>query len=596
MSNSPSGRPDDTRRSGAIHVTILDSNKQPLKQQALVRVTSQDTGRVYFEIARGTEAIFNGITPGKYLIEAGSAGYVAAHQQIEIPDLAHDFTETVYLPRDPAAVNLSLDEETGLPSKARKDGEKGVRALQLGNFVEARKYLEAADREYSSSSSIKFLLGYLALQQKDEDRELGYLLASTKLDPKNIQAQNLLAQLYYRRGDYAHAAQSAEVVVAHSGDTLVARRVLANSCLKVGQYEKARVNAQWLVDHGGSEDASARLILGQALAYLGNYKDAIPVLQAYLEGDPSSSVAPQVKELISNLEQNVHANAGIADPSLAAEIEAANSRVGMPLDVDTKKPTVAAGVQCPANLVQMTANPSKRLVDSVSQYSAIEHMVHENISPQGEPRNRETREYNYVVSISQPAAGMLAVQEYRNADNLNMPDNITTTGLPVLAIAFNPLFRDDFEMRCEGLGDWKGHSAWVVHFRQLDDKPSRLRSYVVNKNYYPVSLKGLAWVSADNFQIIHLETDLVKGIPEIHLNTEHTSVNYGPVQFKNQDTNLWLPTSADLYVSLGKKRFHRSETFDHFMLFATDVDQTPKLPKTESSLSPVSNSGPQPNN
>ena len=594
MGNKPSGQPDSGRRTIAIRVTVLDSNKQPLKQQSLVRVTSQETGRVYFTITRGTEAIFSDVLPGKYLIEAGSAGYLAVHQEIDIPDLAHDFTETVYLGRDPAAVSLSLDDEKQLPSKARKDALKGIQALELGNFVEARKYLEAADRRYSASASIKFLLGYLALQQKEGDRELEYLLAATKLDPHSLRAQNLLAQLYYQRGDYAHAAEAAQVVVTRSADSVVARRVLAVSYLKLGEYEKARENSQWLVEHGGSEGASARLILGQALADLGQFKEAIPVLQAYLEGNPSSSVAPQVKDLISKLEQNVNAKTGIADPALAAAM-AANSRVGMPSDVDSEKPTVAAGVQCPANLLQKTGDPSKLLVQSVAQYSAVEHMVHENISPQGTPRNRETRQYNYVVSISEPSKDILHVQEYRNADNLEMPGDITTNGLAVLAIAFHPLFRNDFDMKCEGLGEWNGKATWLVYFRQRDDKPSRLRSYVVNKNYYPVALKGRAWISADNFQIVHLETDLVRGIPEINLRTEHTSVDYGSVEFKKNGTDLWLPKNADMYVSLGSKRFHRSESFDHFMLFATDTNQTDKAPKSESDASPVSSSGPQQN-
>ncbi len=176
-----------------------------------------------------------------------------------------------------------------------------------------------------------------------------------------------------------------------------------------------------------------------------------------------------------------------------------------------------------------------------------------------------------------------------------MPDKITTTGLPVLAIAFHPLFRDDFEMKCEGLGDWDGKAAWVVYFRQLDSKPSRLRSYVVNKNYYPVALKGRAWISADNYQMLHLETDLVKPIPEIRLATEHTSVSYGPVAFRKSGTDLWLPKNAELYVSLGNRRFHRSENFDHFMLFSTETQEAAKPPKTESDPPPVPNSGPSPN-
>ena len=158
----------------------------------------------------------------------------------------------------------------------------------------------------------------------------------------------------------------------------------------------------------------------------------------------------------------------------------------------------------------------------------------------------------------------------------------------MLAVAFHPAFRDDFEMQCEGLGDWNGQAAWLVHFRQKDNKPSRLRTYVVNKNNYPVSLKGRAWIGADNLQILHLETDLVKPVPEIHLMTEHTSVSYGPVQFKNGGgTDLWLPKSAELYVHFGKRRFYRSANFDHFMLFATGAAEKVKLPPAESNPGPA---------
>ncbi len=595
MGNSTGDHPDDTRRGVAIHVNILDSSKQPLKQQSLVRVTNQGTGRVLFQATKASETVFADLTPGKYLIEVGAAGYVAVRQEVNIPDLAHDVTWNFLLTRDPAAVNLALGDEPGMSSKVRKQAEKGVQALELGNFVEARKYLEVANRQYPTSSAINFLLAYTALQQKEEDRELQYLLEATKLDPQNLQAQNLLGQLYYRRGDYTHAAEAETIVVARSGDSIAARRVLASSCLKLKQYDKARENAQWLVDHGGSDAGSARLILGQALAGVGKYAEAIPVLQAYLANDPGSPVASQTKDLISELQlDSANAKLGIADPELASGTEIL-LKAGMPLDVDSQKPNVAAGVPCPANLMQMTANPSKQLVDSVSQFSAVEHMVHENISPQGTPRNRETREYNYVVSITEPPHGTVSIQEFRDSGNLEMPDQITTTGLPVLAIAFHPLFRDDFEMKCEGLGDWNGKAAWLVHFQQLDNKPSRLRSYVVNRNNYPVALKGRAWISAENYQILHLETDLVKPIPEIRLNTEHTSVSYGPVQFRQHGTDLWLPKNAELYVSLGNRRFHRSENFDHFMLFSTDTVEAAKPPKTESAPPPVPNSGPSPN-
>ncbi len=267
-------------------------------------MTNQGTGRVLFQTTRGTEAIFADLPPGKYLIEVGAAGYVAGEIEASIPDLSHDASQQIYLARDPAAVNLSLGDAGELPAKVHKVAAKGVQALQLGNFAEAHKYLDAANRQYPSSSSINFLLAYVALQQKEEDRELEYLLAATKLDPHNLQAQNLLGQLYYRRGDYAHAAEAEALVVARSGDSITARKVLATSYLMLKQFEKAREQSQWLVDHAGNEGASARLILGQALVGLGQYQAAIPVLQAYLDGEPAAAAVAPTKELIAQLQQH----------------------------------------------------------------------------------------------------------------------------------------------------------------------------------------------------------------------------------------------------------------------------------------------------
>ena len=498
--------------------------------------------------------------------------------------------------RDPSAVDLKLQDAGQLSSKARKDAVKGIQALELSNFVEAHKYLEAANHKDPSSSSINFLLGYLAMQQKDQDHELAYLTAATKLDPNNLQAQNLLGQLYYKRRDFARAAAAEEIVVAAQSQAVLPRRILANSYLQMKQWEKARENSQWLVDKGGSEGASARLILGQALAGLQKTEAAIEALTAYLDGDPTSSVAPQIRQLLTQLKARlapgapgVVADIEVGDPDLKGETESAAGNGGMPPDIDTQKPSVAAAVQCPTDILQAAANPSKELLEGVSQFSAIEHIVHENLTSQGTPRSRQIRQFNYVVSIGEPAQGTVMISEYRDSagGDMDMPDHITTSGLPVLAIAFHPFFRDDFDMHCEGLGDWNGQPAWLVHFQQSEEKPSRLRRYVVNGNNFPVQLKGRAWIQADNLQIVHLETDLVRGIPEIQLLNEHTSVSYGPVKFKRNGVDLWLPQSAELYVHMAKRRFHRSESFDHFMLFATDAVDKPKLPAQASQAPPA---------
>jgi hypothetical protein len=586
------GAPTSTREGFTVHVKIFDENQKPLRQESLVRITSQDTGLVMFRSTRNSETEFANLHTGKYLLEAGAAGYLGMHEQISISDVNLDAKETIVLHRDPAAVDLTLKDAGTLPGRARKQAEKGVQALELSNFQEARKALEAANRQYSQSATINFLIAYLALQQKEPDRELKFLQTATTLDPHHLQAQNLLGQLYYQRGECPQAVAAEEIVLAGDSERLSARKVLASCYLKLKKYEKAREHSQWLVDRGGKEAGPARLLLGQALAGLQKNVEAIEVLRTYLSGDPATSVQKQVQALISVLERRVAQGGDASSDEQFGEPEATEENVavniGMPADVDAKQPMVAASVQCPANLLEMASDRSKELVDNVAQFSAIEEMVHESISSQGTPRNRETRKFNYLVSITEPAQGTLVVQEFRDAGILDMPEKISTTGLAVLAIAFHPLFRKDFEMKCEGLGDWNGQAAWLVHFRQFEDKPAHLRTYVVNGANYPVRLKGRAWIAADSNQIIHLETDLVAVVPEIRLMTEHTSVSYGPVQFKKTNSELWLPKSAELYVHFQKHRFHRSESFDHFMLFATDAIDKPKAPAGATQNAPPS--------
>jgi len=91
--------------------------------------------------------------------------------------------------------------------------------------------------------------------------------------------------------------------------------------------------------------------------------------------------------------------------------------------------------------------------------------------------------------------------------------------------------------------------VWQVHFRQRPDKPNTIRGYQIGENgpSYPVALRGRAWIAADSYQIMRMETDLIAPLPEIRLFTDHTVVEYGPVRFKSRNVEMWLPQSAELY-------------------------------------------------
>jgi hypothetical protein len=253
----------------------------------------------------------------------------------------------------------------------------------------------------------------------------------------------------------------------------------------------------------------------------------------------------------------------------------------MPPGIDDLTPAVAPGVPCPsAQVIEESGRGVQELVDDVARFAAVEDLLHQSLDEFGIPIRTETRKYNYVASISEPQPGFLAVDEYRTdkITTAEYPDHIASTGFAALALVFHPHMRDNFAMTCEGLGDWHGQATWLVHFRQRDDRPNRIHSYKVGSQMYSVDLKGRAWITADKFQIVRIESEMVNPMPEIRLLNEHEVVEYGPVAFPRKNTSLWLPKSAEIYFDFRKHRYYRRHSFDHYMLFSADTEEKRKEP------------------
>ena len=220
------------------------------------------------------------------------------------------------------------------------------------------------------------------------------------------------------------------------------------------------------------------------------------------------------------------------------------------------------------------------LVHDLSRFAAVEELFHQPLDPYGMPIRTDKRKYDYIASISEREAGLVSIDEFRSAKLTlaDYPDQISSTGFVTLALVFHPGMRDDFVMVCEGLADWHGQASWLVHFQQRKDRPNRMHSYQVAGQVFPVDIKGRAWISANKFQIIRIEADLVRPMPEIRLVSEHQAVEYGPVPFPTKKTILWLPKTAEIYFDFRKHRYYRRHSFDNYELFSVEADEKRKEP------------------
>jgi len=249
--------------------------------------------------------------------------------------------------------------------------------------------------------------------------------------------------------------------------------------------------------------------------------------------------------------------------------------------IETAVPAIAPGVACPTE--QLLAGVGRRMaefVQTLERFTAIEKLEHYPVDRAGNRKTPETRSFPYVVSVSQNSLGTFLLQEFRNgsSDADQFPAHTATRGSPAMALIFHPLLAGGFDFRCEGMGQWEGHPAWQVHFVQKQDKPVQIRSYSVDGRTFPVYLEGRVWIDPGHQQVLRLESELMKPIPEIQLTREHFAIDYKAVEFKSTGQKIWLPQVAELYVERKNKRFYRRHEYTDFRLFNVDSSQNIKAP------------------
>jgi tetratricopeptide (TPR) repeat protein len=583
-------------------VDVVDENKARLDRQAVVKIHDEKRNIDSWDTtSKDAEMTFCNIDFGDYVIEASAVGYLTERKQWHVSGIVivEERQLQLVMHKDATAVDLNAPD-SAIPAAARKDAKLAVVALRSANLKEAQKRLDKAFKLAPSSAQVNFLYGYLYLQRKEFDKAETYLSRAATLDPHKVEALTLLGRVQLERQEYAIARTTLEQAVVTDSGYWMAHYLLGDDYLRQKEYEKAREQAQLAVDKGRGEGAIAQLVLGQALLNLGRNQEGLQALKIFVESNPSNTAIPQVKILIAEIEKR---NAGLpssaqgtpldADLALAASAPTLPESAWGPPGVDEARPLVASGVDCPyRQVLDGTGERVKQLVDNITKFAAVEAMLHEQLDKTGNPITKETRKFTYVASITEEQPGFLQTDEYRNIRYglTDLPDHIVTSGSMTLALIFHPDMRDNFEMSCEGLGDWHGQSAWLVHFRQRDDKPNRFAEYNVGSQHYPMDMKGRAWITTDNLQIVHVDAELVKPLPQLAV--QHQIADYGPVHFQQKNLDLWLPQDVDIFLELNRHYYHRRHSYDHYMLFSVDSVDKSGLFKADDKSSVIKNALP----
>jgi tetratricopeptide (TPR) repeat protein len=577
-----------------LDLQIKGPNGGPIEEMALVTITKLN-GQIYRQsTARAGYVRINELPQSEYNVLVVAPGFGRVTKLIDTHTLGATLMKvSIQLEPAPEGEDAVTDTElAALAPKAQKAVGKAIESLRSNKLPEARSQLETAYRVAPTSAEVNYLFGVYSLQMSDRVQAKSYWTKTLELYPNHYRALLSLSQALLDEDKPGEALPYLKRAVRAEPSSWRAHAIYADAYLRQGSPDEAVKQAERALELGHGKAAIVERYLAAALAKCGEKDRAASVLQTYVKEHPADTSA---KKQLENLQlPEVQKVQGAADapsmemvqPGSLAEATALPLPSNwLPPDVDEIVPPVEPGAACQIDdVLRQTGKRIEEFVGNVDRFTATEFLTHESINKWGMASSPEQRKFEYVVSVQEVAPGFLNVDEYRSNSNnspVDFPDGVESTGLPAQVLIFHPYNVGNFELSCEGLTRWNGGLAWQVHFRQRKDKPNRIREYKLGMDgpSYPVALKGRAWIAADSFQIMRLETDLVAPIPEIRLVVDHTAVEYSPVYFKNRKVNMWLPQTAEVYYYWKGRRIHLHHRFNNYLLFAVDDKQRISAPK-----------------
>jgi Tfp pilus assembly protein PilF len=588
-------------RSGTITVNVRAADHSPVEQGVIVNLRASDGASLRAGSMRGGVVDFSNLQVGRYTVEVIAVGYEKATEDVEITVAGQRTVADVVLKPDPNGSPRT--GPTGPPilaPNAQKNLNRALEELRNNRPQEARKHLDKLLRAAPGNPDVHYTWGLYYDQVKDPAKAKSSWEETVEIYPRHAFALAALGLVALQDHHQAAAIGYFERASQAAPSSPRFQLLLAQAYLEHQQYDDARKHAEHAIELGKDRATAAQLLLAEIQLHQNQRPQAEKTLQALAEMAPPAAESKQAAEMLAQL-RAADKSAPAAAGSLAATTTAPSARTvsdttvpqlplrrtpssqpvipeskWMPPDVDESMPAVEAGIACPLDRVQTESGKRvAEFVDAVNRITATEVLEHENVDRYGFPSKRDTRRYTYVASIQEARPGAYMVDEYRNGTTgLDIfPERLATLGLSSLVMIFHPAYRDEYKFTCEGLTSWHGAPAWQVHFRQRPDKPARLREYRVRNHGYEVWLRGRAWISADTFQIVSLETDIVGPVPRIRLKSEHIAIEYKPVQFHRRHEQLWLPESAEIFLNFDGHRVHRRHQFNNYLLFAVDDTQ-----------------------
>jgi tetratricopeptide (TPR) repeat protein len=524
-----------------------------------------------------------------------------------------------------AGVQGSAISSTSLlaPRAARKEFDKGDKEARGNHLKQAIPHLEKAVAEFQNYAAAWNELGTIYSTNQEPEKARRAFEKAIAADSQYVPPYVNLSALELNAREYENAVATAGKALELDPTIGLASFIQAEGNFKLNRPDAAEKSAREAEKRPHENIPQLHVLLANIFLQKRDYSNAATEMRAYLKESPRGQFAGQMKEKLQQTEEvaDSAANQSVPvpvqpqtapypetldeskGPEEQALVEAPSANVlassgvnrtrsdfWIPPDIDSVIPEVSPGTSCPLSEVLSEAGKRiEELVHNVDKFTATEIVEHQDVDGSGRLGIPEIRKFSYLVSMTPGPNGYMNVEEYRNRGSTpeQFPDHIATTGTPSLVLIFHPNYVKNFQMTCEGLGEWRGQPAWQVRFEERPDRRTSIMMLQIGSSGFSPRLRGRAWIVADSYQVARLESDLAEAIPQIGLRLQHQEIEYSPVPFAENKGEIWLPSSTEMYMDFLGHRFYRRHSFTDVKFFSVTMQQTFGDPK---GLQPQANS------
>lgn len=540
-------------------------------------------------------------------------GFLTAHALIEFGASGADRTLRVtLLPAHPEEGFLSqkdlvaslaprlkeLGPSDGLSDRAKKDYDQAVTDfLNRDDPEQAVELLAKVIQRNSACPKCRTLLALAELQAGDLEGAVRDATAAASQAQKDAKRQSpeasvLLGVIASWKYDPSGAAEYFAQALATSPGDALALQEMGRAQLDNRDSTSAETSLSKALTAGAGPEA--RLLHAKALLGEGKTDAANAEFTRYL-GDRNLKDMPLRVRMVWD---------GIQDQKNLKAAYRESAKAPKSLDYLHGNFPELTGLQ-PAksqepleNILKLAGENVREFFQDFQNTSSLEQVHEEQRNQRGKVNNKLDQKYRYLCLLLGEDKPPF-FEEYRRDLNAGRGQEyaldhgfMLTAGFASASLNFHPAFQSQSTFRYIGRQKIDGRETYVVAFAQEPLKTRLSGGFKYGGKSAATYTQGLAWIDAQDYQIIRLRTDLLKPLKEVRLERQTTQIEYQKVHFKSSHQGFWLPRQVAVTVDWNGRVLHNEHRYSDFELFDVSTHEKIGKPKQAGSNIPNPNNNP----